>query len=274
MANCQRTRRPEMAESGANSHDREGRPMTAAPSLGRAQEMSPRTKGRFAGAVYLLYIIAGVYAQAFVSERFIVFSDAAKTAASILANQSTYRLGLTVYLLEMAGQIATVVLFYQLLKPVSRTGAMLAAAFELTGCGIKIFSRLFYFAPLLVLGANNSYLSVFTKEQLDALALLLFKINDYGAAIALAFFGFATVLQGWLIYKSGFLPRWLGIIGMIGGLGWLTFLSPQLGMSLFMYVAVFALLGLLALCVWLLTIGIDEQRWRQRAAEASVSIWR
>jgi hypothetical protein len=91
------------------------------------------------------------------------------------------------------------VLFYQLLKPVSRTGAMLAAAFELTGCGIKIFSRLFYFVPLLILGKNSASLSVFNKEQLDAIALLLLRINDNGAAIALAFFGFSTALQGWLI---------------------------------------------------------------------------
>src|SRR3954454_19488773 len=220
-------------------HTQRARTMTAVSTVDRTTDMSPRTRARFAGAVYLFYLIAGVYAQGFISDRLVVFRDAARTTANILGNESLYRLGLTVYLIEMAGQIATVVLFYQLLKPVSRTGAMLAAAFEITGCGIKIFSRLFYFAPLLILGSSASYLSVFSKEQLDAIALLLLKINDYGAAIALAFFGFSSFLQGWLIYKSGFLPRCLGVIGMIGGLGWLSFLSPQLGMSLFMYVAVF-----------------------------------
>jgi hypothetical protein len=247
--------------------------MTAVASIDRTADMSPRTKGRFAGALYLLFVIAGVYAQAFVSDRFVVFSDATTTASNILANQSLYRLGFTVYLIEMAGQIATAVLFYQLLKPVSRTGAMLAATFELTGCGIKIFSRLFYFAPLLVLGGAASHLSVFNKEQLDSIALLLLRINDNGAAVALAFFGFSTVIQGWLVYKSGFLPRWLGVVEIIGGFGWLTFLSPPLGMSLFRYIAVFALIGLLAMIVWLLTVGVDEQKWRQRAAQAAESIW-
>jgi len=246
--------------------------MSAVSSGDRTAEMSPRTKGRFAGALYLLTIITGVYAQAFISDRLVVSGDAATTAANILANQSFYRLGLTIFLIEMASQISTVVLFYQLLKPVSRTGAMLAAAFELIGCGIKIFSRLFYLAPLLVLG-GASYLSAFNKEQLDAIALLLLRINDNGAAIALAFFGFSTLLQGWLIYRSGFLPRWLGVIGIIGGIGWLTFLSPPLGMRLFLYVAVYALIGSLATIVWLLTVGVDEQRWRQRAAQAASSIW-
>ncbi|HEY0529159.1 MAG TPA: DUF4386 domain-containing protein [Gemmatimonadaceae bacterium] len=247
--------------------------MTAVASIDRNPEMTPRAKARFTGALYLLYVIAGVYAQAFISEHLVVMRDAATTSANILANQSFYRLGFTVYLIEMAGQVATLVLFYQLLKPVSRTGAMLAAAFELIGCGIKIFSRLFYFAPLLVLGGGASYLSVFNKEQLDAISMLLFRINDQGAALALAFFGFSTLVQGWLVYRSGFLPRWLGVIGMIGGLGWLTFLSPPFGMRLFPYVAVFALFGVLATSVWLLTVGVDEQRWRQRAAEAAASIW-
>ena len=248
--------------------------MSAVSSIDHTADMSPRTKGRFVGAIYLLYVIAGVYAQAFISERLVVFSDAARTASNILANQSLYKLGLTVYLLEMAGQIATVVLFYQLLKPVSRTGAMLAAAFELTGCGIKIFSRLFYFVPVILLSGGASSLSAFSKEQLDSISLLLLRINDNGAAIALAFFGFSTVLQGWLVYKSGFLPRWLGVIAIIGGFGWLTFLSPPLGMRVFMYVAVYALLGLLAMIGWLLTIGVDDQRWRERAAEAEASIWK
>ena len=247
--------------------------MSAVSSVDGTAEMTPRTKARFAGAFYALYLIAGVYATAFISDRLVVRGDAATTAANILANQSWYRLGLTVYLLEMASQVATVVLFYQLLKPVSRTGAMLSAAFELTGCGMKAFSRLFYFAPLLVLGGGASYLSAFNNEQLNSIAMLLFRINSYGAAIAVPFMGFATLLRGWLMYKSGFLPRWLGVIGIIGGFGWLTFLSPPLGMRLFVYLAVYALIGAAATIAWLLTVGVDEQRWRQRTAQAASSIW-
>jgi uncharacterized protein DUF4386 len=96
--------------------------------------------------------------------------------------------------------------------------------------------------------------------------LLMLRINDQGAAIALVFFGFATILQGYLIMKSTFLPRWLGAWAMIAGLGWLTWLSPPLGLRLFPYVAPVALLGALVMIGWLLVAGVDEQRWREQAA--------
>ena len=158
-------------------------------------------------------------------------------------------------------------------SPATSDSSLLSATFELIGCGIKIFSRLFYLAPLFVLGGGTSPLSAFSKEQLDSISLLLLRINDNGAAISLAFFGFSTLLQGWLIYKSGFLPRWLGVIAMIAGCGWLTFLSPPLGMRLFMYLALWGLIGVVAMIGWLLTIGVDDEQWRQRAVQAKSSIW-
>ena len=90
-------------------------------------------------------------AQSFVSERLIDFSDAAATATIILAHKSLFQLGFTVYLIEMTCQVVTAVLFYQLLKPINRTVALLALFLEVTGCIIKTFARVFYIAPLFVL---------------------------------------------------------------------------------------------------------------------------
>jgi len=101
---------------------------------------------------------------------------------------------------------------------------------------------------------------------LPAIALILLKVNDYGAATALAFFGFSTPLNGYLIFRSKFLPRWLGVLSMIAGLGWLTFLYPPLGYSAFPFIALLGLIGSAATIFWLLVFGVDEEKWKTRAA--------
>ena len=247
--------------------------MSAAITINEIRETSPRAKARLTGVFYLLTIVAGIFAQGFVSERLVSSGDAALTANNILTHQSLYRLGFTVYLIEMASQITMTALFYELLKPVSKSVSLLSAVFGYIGCGIKTLSRVFYFAPLLLLG-GAPYLSVFNTGQLQALVLLFLKVNDQGAGIALAFFGFSTLLKGYLVIKSTFLPRWLGVLSILGGIGWLTFLSPSLGAQLFPFIAVVGILGSLATIVWLLVVGVDEQRWREQAAAAGTSIWR
>ncbi len=235
--------------------------------------MSPRAMARVAGACYLVTIVAGVIAQGVLSERLIVSGDAAATATNLLHHASQFTIGFTLYLVEMAAQIAMTVLLYELLKPVSRPVSLLSAVFGLVGCAIKIVSRLFYYAPLLVL-SGSPYLNSFNREQLETLALLFLRINDQGAAIALAFFGFGTLLKGHLVLRSTFLPRFLGVLAIVGGLGWLTFLWPPFGGRLFLYVAAVGLVGSLATIGWLLVVGVNDERWRTQASAAQQSIWR
>jgi hypothetical protein len=207
-----------------------------------------------------------------VSARLIDFQDAAATAARNTANPGMLYLGFAVFMVEMACQIIATALFYVLLKPVSRSLSLTAAFLGLAGCVIKILSRLFFIAPLLVLGSNAPHLRVFNTEQLQALSLLLLGINDRGASIALVFFGFATPFKGYLMYRSTFLPRFLGVLSMISGAGWLTFLYPPLGYRSFPIVAGFGLLVSVILIFWLLVFAVDENRWKASATAAEVRL--
>ena len=148
----------------------------------------------------------------------------------------------------------------------------MSAWFSLTGCVIKTFSRLFI-APLFVF-RNDSYLKAFNTEQLQALALLFLKVNDYGAGIALIFFGVSTILKGYLIFKSNFLPRILGVLGILAGLGWLSLIYPPFGYALLPFVALAGLIGAAVQIFWLLIYGVNEQRWMEQADAAAKSIWR
>jgi hypothetical protein len=236
-------------------------------------ETSPSTRGRILAALYLFVIVAGITAQSFISDRLVVGGDAAGTAANILANKSLYRLGFTIFMLEMVAQLAVTAMFYDLLKPVNRSAARVSAVIGFTAAGIKTFARAFYYMPLILLG-GASYLSAFQPAQLDALSLISLKIGSQGAAIALIFFGFETLIQGWLVFKSGFLPRFLGVLSMISGLGWLTYLWPPLGSRAFIGVALFAIAGVIATTAWLFIRGVDDEKWRARAALSTTSIWR
>lgn len=160
-----------------------------------------------------------------------------------------------------------------LLRAHETSVARVTVVIGLTGSGIKTMARLFYYTPLILLG-GASYLSAIQPAQLDALSLAFIKINNQGAAIAIIFFGFEVFLRGWLVFKSEFLPRFLGVLFIISGLGWLTYLWPPLGSRVFVGLALFAIAGIIVNSGWLFIRGVDDVKWRARAALSANSIWR
>jgi hypothetical protein len=113
-------------------------------------------------------------------------------------------------------------------------------------------------------------LSAFTPDQLQALALLFLKLNQYAFNIDLVFFGLWCILTGYLIFRSTFLPRILGVFLAISGLGFMTYLYPPLAYHLFMpYIAAASALGEIPLELWLIVMGVNAQRWRQQASAAA-----
>jgi Domain of unknown function (DUF4386) len=240
--------------------------MSIAAMMERIAEASPRPKARITGVVYFLYFLTAVFSMLFL-KGLVVYRDAASTANNILAHQSLFRLGISTGLIATACYVAVTALFYDLFKPVNKSLSLLAAFISLVGCAILAFASVFQLAPLVVLGGSQ-YLSVFKVEQLQAQASLFLELYGQGVSICFVFFGVYCLLIGYLIFKSSFLPRILGVLMAVAGLGWLTFLFPPLADYLSPYNLVLGFLAELALMIWLLVMGVDVQRWKEQARAA------
>jgi len=194
-----------------------------------APEVSVRLKARVAGAVYLLVFVGGG-AAVLATRGLFTLTDAAVTANNILLHEQRFWLGFTFNLIVIASYLAVTALFYDLFRPVSRHLSLEAVLFGVAGCAVQAAALVFYAAPWVVL-SGPTYLTSFVADQSQALALLGLKLYVQAYNIGLAFFGFYCLLIGCLIFRSGFLPRVLGVLMMFGGLSWLTFLSPPLASS-------------------------------------------
>jgi hypothetical protein len=236
--------------------------------LERIAESSPRLKARMAGVFYLLTILTRMFVEIFVRNRLVVVDDAAATTTNILAHEPLWQWGFTGDILAFASYIALTALLYELFKPVHRSLSLVAAFFGLVASVVQAISSLFHLAPLVVLG-GSPYLRVFTVEQLQALALVFLKLRAAAYhTIGLVFFGLYLLLAGILILKSTFLPRILGGLMVLAGLSYVLFLSPPLVRSLQPYILVFPGVGQISLCLWLLVMGVNAQRWKEQASTA------
>jgi hypothetical protein len=241
--------------------------MTAPELTNRIAETSPRFKARMAGVFQLLEAVTAASPGVFILDRLVVSGNAAATAANILGHERLFWLGFASSLIGVAFHIAWALLMYELLKPVNRNLSLLAAFVILVGCAIQALTSLFYLAPLLILQGSSS-LGAFTAEQLQALALMFVKLRVYSFDIYLVFFGLWCILIGYLIFRSTFLPRILGVLLAISGLGWVTYLYPPLAQYLWRYIAAASALGEIPLEFWLIVMGLNVQRWKEQASAA------
>jgi hypothetical protein len=233
---------------------------------GRTIETSPQVYARMAGVFQLLEALTSTFGQV-ILPRFVVSGDAAATAANILGHEPLFLWGFAATLIGVLFHIAWTLLFYDLFKPVNRSVSLLAAFVMLVGCAFQALTSLLYLAPVRVL-TGGSALSAFTAEQLQALALVFLKLNALAFDIYLVFFGCWCVLTGYLIFRSTFLPRILGVLLMIDGLGWMTFLSSSLGRRLLPVIFIATALAELPLMLWLLVKGVNVRKWKEEA-----SVW-
>ncbi|MDP9097726.1 MAG: DUF4386 domain-containing protein [Verrucomicrobiota bacterium] len=226
---------------------------------------SPLFTARIAGACWLMTFITSGFAM-WVGSKLIVFGNATATATKILAHEMLFQSATAAMLVSGAFYLVVTLLVYELLKPVNRTLSLLAAFFSLVGCAVGALGGLFDLAPLVLL-RGAGYLSVFTLEQLQALALALLKVRLEANNIGLVFFGFHCLLIGYLILRSTFLPRMIGGLMMFAGLGWLTCLLPPLAESLAPYNVIPGSLGEISLTLWLVVKGVNVKRWNEQASQ-------
>ena len=237
--------------------------MNHTTALEPARGLSPRTVARLIAVFTLLTVIGGVYAQGYVAEKLIAWRDATTTASNFLVHRNLALSGLAVYLVEMACNVVSTVLFYVLLKPAGRTLALTALSLGLIACCIKTMARVFFGAPLFVL--SSTYAQALSPELRNDLALLFLLVNDRTAGMAMVFFGCFALLEGILILRSTFLPRFLGWLAIVGGIGWLSNLWRPLWSQVGNYVLLVALLGVAVKVFWFLRYGVNEQRWHEQA---------
>jgi hypothetical protein len=236
----------------------------------RADETSPQISARIAGFLYLIIITLGIFAEVFVRERVLVNGDAAATARNILAHEQLYRLGFAAGIIVCLCGLPLTLIFYNFFKLVNRSLAILEVFFALVTISIESVTLLNHFAPLMLLGGER-YLSVFNAEQLQALAYMSLVLQSVGYNLSLAVFAFDCIISGYLIFRSTFLPRILGVLFAIAGLCYLTnsfasFLSPAFAVHLFPYILAPSFIGELSVCLWLLVMGVNVPKWKEKAA--------
>ena len=235
----------------------------------RIAETSPLIYARVAGFLYLLLFPLGIFGILYVPSNLIVPGDAATTANNIMASESLFRLSILSALFVQITQILLVIVLYKLLKPVNKNHALLMVIFALIAVPIAMLNELNNIVALLLLRGTDN-LTVFGADQLHAQVMLFLDLHEHGIFIAQIFWGLWLFPMGYLVFKSGFLPRILGILLMIGCFGYLidsfTFLIfPNFDAT----ISMFTFWGELLLPLWLLMKGVDVEQWEKRALESA-----
>jgi hypothetical protein len=243
--------------------------------MSRDARFSPQAHARIGGMLYLLIIAAGLFAE-FVRERFVVPGNAAATTSNITDHAFMFRLGIAADLSTFVCAVALTVILYMLLKPFNRSAALLMLGFALVQDAIGGLNVLNTYRPLQLLG-GAAYLKVFSREQLEAMALLSLNTHSVGFNIAMMFFGSSCVALGYLIFSSRVFPKALGVLMAIAGVCYLTLstaqlLSPRLASMLFPLILVPALIGELSFAVWLTVKGVNVPRWKGKAGLSTASL--
>jgi hypothetical protein len=187
-----------------------------------------------------------------------------------MESEMLFRLGLAGDMLTLVCDVSLAMILYVLLKPVNKNLALAGAFFRLTSSAIIGVAKLFEIAALVALG-HGDISTAFEPQQLNDLAYMSLRVHGFGFGAGLLFFGICTVLFGHLIHRSGYLPKIIGILLVIGGWGYVVFSLAQMlnpgfaGKYLFPWIMLPAFPGELGLALWLLIKGVNVPKWEEKA---------
>ena len=230
---------------------------------------SPQKTARVAAFVFLIIFFLGMSTELFIRPGMIVPGDAAATVKNIAASESLFRLSLVSDLIRQALLMLLPLILYKLLKPVNKNIASFMVIIALISVPISMLNELNHFAVLL-LSSGAGYLTAFKADQLNALVMFFIELRTYGTYIP-QILSIWVLLLGYLVFKSGFLPRILGILLMLGGLCYtasavLFFLFPNFDA---MILGLFAFIEESLFYLWLLIKGLNVEEWKKRALESA-----
>ena len=218
---------------------------------------------RTTGFLYMLLIPLGVFAMIYVPNTLFVPGDIAATVSNIMANQTLFRVSIMSALITQVVQIFVVLYLYKILKPVNKNHAVLMVVFILVAVPIAMLNELNHFAVLLLLNGPD-YLPFFTSDQIQSLVALFLELRVTGIFIAQIFWGLWLFPMGYLVYKSGFLPKIIGALLIVAVFGYLAdsfvfFFIPDFGITF----SEFTFLGELLITLWLLIKGVNVEKWEK-----------
>ena len=224
---------------------------------------------RITGFLYMLLIPLGVFGMLVIPNTLFVPGDISATVSNIMANQTLYISSIVIALLTQVVQIFVVLNLYKVLKPVNKNHAVYMVVFILMGVPIAMLNELNQIAVLLLLKSPD-FLTFFTTDQIQALVALFLDLRHAGIVIAQIFWGLWLFPMGYLVYKSGFLPKIIGALLIVACFGYLTdsflyFFVPDFGIVF----SEFTFLGEAAITFWLLIKGVNVEKWNKRALESA-----
>ncbi len=211
---------------------------------------------RIGGFLFLILIVCGVFAEFYVRRKIIVHGDPVATGNNIITNQWLFQLGIISDLIMSTVFFFFAMVLYFLFKPVNIKLAQVMVLCVVIAVSILCVNTLNQVAALLLM-SGEGYLKVFEKNQLQGLVTFFLQLHSKGYAIGQIFYGLYLFPLGYLVYKSGFLPKIIGVFLMLGCVGDLisfftTFLFPGNNSIILQNITVPADMGEISLCLWLL----------------------